>query len=133
MRINKITSQFQPTTIPQVNAPLNLNTGFAAGLGSFGEAIGEAGAVFGEIQRRKKEYENDALNTEFEGDVKIELNELTNQISTLPYEEIEAVRKAEIERMTGLHVSAVNVDVQRLVQTDDPVDESEEECDSLES
>ena len=41
--------------------------------------------------------------------------------------------KAEIERMTGLRVSAVNVDVQRLVQADDPIDESEEECDSLES
>ena len=41
--------------------------------------------------------------------------------------------KAEIERMTGLRVSAVNVDVQRLVQADDPIGESEEECDSLES
>lgn len=41
--------------------------------------------------------------------------------------------KAEIERMTGLRVSAVNVDVQRLVQADDQVGESEEECDNLES
>jgi uncharacterized alkaline shock family protein YloU len=41
--------------------------------------------------------------------------------------------KAEIERMTGLRVSAVNVDVQRLVQADDSLDESEEECDNLES
>jgi len=41
--------------------------------------------------------------------------------------------KAEIERMTGLRVSAVNVDVQRLVHVDDPVGESEEECDDLDS
>jgi len=41
--------------------------------------------------------------------------------------------KAEIERMTGLRVSAVNVDVQRLVQADDPLDESEEECENSES
>ena len=41
--------------------------------------------------------------------------------------------KAEIERMTGLRVSAVNVDVQRLAQVDDPVGESEEECDDLDS
>jgi uncharacterized alkaline shock family protein YloU len=41
--------------------------------------------------------------------------------------------KAEIERMTGLRVSAVNVDVQRLVQADDPIGESEEECDNLDS
>lgn len=40
--------------------------------------------------------------------------------------------KEEIERMTGLHVSAVNVDVQRLVQTDDQVVESDEECDHSE-
>jgi len=41
--------------------------------------------------------------------------------------------KAEIERMTGLRVSAVNVDVQRLVQADEPLEESEEECDNSES
>jgi len=39
--------------------------------------------------------------------------------------------KAEIERMTGLRVSAVNVDVQRLVQ--DEGDESEEECEPSDS
>lgn len=34
--------------------------------------------------------------------------------------------KAEIERMTGLRVSAVNVDVQRLVESDQEPEESEE-------
>ena len=40
--------------------------------------------------------------------------------------------KAEIERMTGLSVNAVNVDVQRLVELEEPVDVSEEECDPSE-
>jgi uncharacterized alkaline shock family protein YloU len=34
--------------------------------------------------------------------------------------------KAEIERMTGLRVSAVNIDVQRLVESDQEPEESEE-------
>lgn len=34
--------------------------------------------------------------------------------------------KAEIERMTGLRVSAVNVDVQRLVENGESVEEDEE-------
>jgi len=37
--------------------------------------------------------------------------------------------KAEIERMTGLRVSAVNVDVQRLVESVEAAEE-EEECDT---
>ncbi len=41
--------------------------------------------------------------------------------------------KAEIERMTGLRVSAVNVDVQRLVQSEEAEAESEEECEDSES
>lgn len=40
--------------------------------------------------------------------------------------------KAEIERMTGLRVDAVNVDVQRLVEAAEDQDESEEECEPLE-
>jgi uncharacterized alkaline shock family protein YloU len=40
--------------------------------------------------------------------------------------------KAEIERMTGLRVDAVNVDVQRLVETEDAAEASEEECESSE-
>jgi len=41
--------------------------------------------------------------------------------------------KTEIERMTGLRVSAVNVDVQRLVQPEDAPEEDEEECETSES
>jgi uncharacterized alkaline shock family protein YloU len=41
--------------------------------------------------------------------------------------------KAEIERMTGLKVSAVNVDVQRLAEPEDTFEEDEEECEASES
>ncbi|RLE34783.1 Asp23/Gls24 family envelope stress response protein [Candidatus Acetothermia bacterium] len=40
--------------------------------------------------------------------------------------------KTEIERMTGLRVSAVNVDVQRLVQPEEAPEENEEECETSE-
>ena len=40
--------------------------------------------------------------------------------------------KAEIERMTGLRVDAVNVDVQRLVEGEEAAEASEEECESSE-
>ena len=40
--------------------------------------------------------------------------------------------KAEIERMTGLRVDAVNVDVQRLIEGDEAAAASEEECESSE-
>jgi uncharacterized alkaline shock family protein YloU len=41
--------------------------------------------------------------------------------------------KAEIEKMTGLRVDAVNVDVQRLVEAESQFEESDEECDDSES
>jgi uncharacterized alkaline shock family protein YloU len=40
--------------------------------------------------------------------------------------------KAEIEKMTGLRVDSVNVDVQRLVEAAEDTKESEEECESSE-
>jgi uncharacterized alkaline shock family protein YloU len=40
--------------------------------------------------------------------------------------------KAEIERMTGLRVDSVNVDVQRLLEAEEGVEEGEEECESSE-
>ncbi len=40
--------------------------------------------------------------------------------------------KTEIERMTGLRVNAVNVDVQRLVQPEEAPEENEEECETSE-
>lgn len=41
--------------------------------------------------------------------------------------------KAEIERMTGLSVTAVNVDVQRLVEAGDSPEGGEEECEPSDS
>jgi uncharacterized alkaline shock family protein YloU len=35
--------------------------------------------------------------------------------------------KTEIERMTGLRVSGVDVDVQRLVKPEEPIEEEDEE------
>ena len=40
--------------------------------------------------------------------------------------------KAEIERMTGLRVDSVNVDVQHLLEADEAAEEGEEECESSE-
>ena len=40
--------------------------------------------------------------------------------------------KAEIEKMTGLRVDSVNVDVQRLVEASEVSEESEEECEPSE-
>jgi len=40
--------------------------------------------------------------------------------------------KAEIEKMTGLRVDSVNVDVQRLVEATEAAKESEEECEPSE-
>lgn len=40
--------------------------------------------------------------------------------------------KAEIEKMTGLRVDAVNVDVQRLLEAEEAAEEGEEECESSE-
>ena len=39
--------------------------------------------------------------------------------------------KEEIERMTGLRVTAINVDVQRLMDSPDVSETSEEECEPL--
>ena len=41
--------------------------------------------------------------------------------------EVQKSVKAEIERMTGLHVTGVDVDVQRLVKAEEPREEEEEE------
>ncbi|MDD4903934.1 MAG: Asp23/Gls24 family envelope stress response protein [Candidatus Bipolaricaulis sp.] len=41
--------------------------------------------------------------------------------------QVQARIKAEIERMTGLRVSAVNVDVQRVVKADEPGEENPRE------
>ena len=74
------------------------------------------------------------VDTTVEGDIVTVTVRITvlygNPIHTVA-KQVQTRIKAEIERMTGLRVSAVNVDVQRLVQ--DEGDESEEECEPSDS
>ena len=100
------------------------------------EIDGIANLDHGDSSFRRGEGMKRYVDTNVEGDVVSVTVRITvlygNPIHKVA-KQVQTRIKAEIERMTGLHVSAVNVDVQRLVQTDDPVEESEEECDSLES
>ena len=76
------------------------------------------------------------VDTTVDGDVVI----VTVRISVLygtpihkVAKQVQTKIKAEIEKMTGLRVSAVNVDVQRLVHVDEQEDESEETWEDSES
>ena len=90
----------------------------------------------GDSSFRRGEGMKKYVDTNVEGDVVAVTVRITvlygNQIHKVA-KQVQTRIKAEIERMTGLRVSAVNVDVQRLVQADEPLDESEEECDNSES
>ncbi|MCK5246103.1 Asp23/Gls24 family envelope stress response protein, partial [Candidatus Bipolaricaulota bacterium] len=100
------------------------------------EIDGIANLGQGDSSFRRGEGMKKYVDTSVEGDVVTVTVRITvlygNPIHKVA-KQVQTRIKAEIERMTGLRVSAVNVDVQRLVQADDPIDESEEECDSLES
>ena len=100
------------------------------------EIDGIANLDHGDSSFRRGEGMKRYVDTSVEGDVVTVTVRITvlygNPIHKVA-KQVQTRIKAEIERMTGLRVSAVNVDVQRLVQADDPIDESEEECDSLES
>ena len=100
------------------------------------EIDGIANLGHGDSSFRRGEGMKRYVDTSVEGDVVTVTVRITvlygNPIHKVA-KQVQTRIKAEIERMTGLRVSAVNVDVQRLVQADDPIDESEEECDSLES
>ena len=100
------------------------------------EIDGIANLGQGDSSFRRGEGMKKYVDTSVEGDVVTVTVRITvlygNQIHKVA-KQVQTRIKAEIERMTGLRVSAVNVDVQRLVQADDPIDESEEECDNSES
>ncbi len=90
----------------------------------------------GDTAFRRGEGMKRYVDTSVEGDVVT----VTVRISVLYGTPIHTVAKqvqtrirTEIERMTGLRVSAVNVDVQRLAQAEDPEVESEEEWEDSES
>ena len=100
------------------------------------EIDGIANLGHGDNSFRRGEGMKRYVDTNVEGDVVSVTVRITvlygNPIHKVA-KQVQTRIKAEIERMTGLRVSAVNVDIQRLVQTDDQVDEGEQECDDLES
>ena len=100
------------------------------------EIDGIANLGQGDSSFRRGEGMKRYVDTSVEGDVVTVTVRITvlygNPIHKVA-KQVQTRIKAEIERMTGLRVSAVNVDVHRLVQEDEVVGESEEECDSLES
>ncbi|MCK5586630.1 Asp23/Gls24 family envelope stress response protein [Candidatus Bipolaricaulota bacterium] len=100
------------------------------------EIDGIANLGHGDSSFRRGEGMKRYVDTSVEGDVVTVTVRITvlygNPIHKVA-KQVQTRIKAEIERMTGLRVSAVNVDVQRLVQADDVIGESEEECDNLES
>ena len=100
------------------------------------EIDGIANLGHGDSSFRRGEGMKRYVDTSVEGDVVTVTVRITvlygNPIHKVA-KQVQTRIKAEIERMTGLRVSAVNVDVHRLVQADEVVGESEEECDSLES
>ena len=100
------------------------------------EIDGIANLGHGDSSFRRGEGMKRYVDTSVEGDVVTVTVRITvlygNPIHKVA-KQVQTRIKAEIERMTGLRVSAVNVDVHRLVQADDAIGESEEECDNLES
>ena len=100
------------------------------------EIDGIANLGHGDSSFRRGEGMKRYVDTSVEGDVVTVTVRITvlygNPIHKVA-KQVQTRIKAEIERMTGLRVSAVNVDVQRLVQADDPMSEGEEECDNLDS
>jgi len=100
------------------------------------EIEGIANLGQGDSSFRRGEGMKRYVDTSVEGDVVTVTVRITvlygNPIHKVA-KQVQTRIKAEIERMTGLRVSAVNVDIQRLVQTDDQVDEGEQECDDSES
>jgi len=100
------------------------------------EVDGIANLRRGDSTFRRGEGMKRYVDTTVEGDVVT----VTVRITVLYGHQIHKVAKqvqtrvkTEIERMTGLRVSAVNVDVQRLVQPEDSQEEDEEECETSDS
>jgi len=94
------------------------------------EIDGIANLRGGESSFRRGEGMKKFVDTTVEGDVVTVTVRITvlygNPIHKVA-KQVQTRVKAEIERMTGLRVSAVNVDVQRLVESDQEPEEVEEE------
>ena len=100
------------------------------------EIDGIANLRAGDSAFRRGEGMKRYVDTSVEGDtvtVTVRITVLYGNAIHKVAKQVQTRIKAEIEKMTGLRVDAVNVDVQRLVEAESQLEESEEECDDSES
>lgn len=100
------------------------------------EIDGIANLRAGDTAFRRGEGMKRYVDTSVEGDtvtVTVRITVLYGNAIHKVAKQVQTRIKAEIEKMTGLRVDAVNVDVQRLVEAESQLEESEEECDDSES
>ena len=100
------------------------------------EIDGIANLRAGDSSFRRGEGMKRYVDTTVEGDtvtVTVRITVLYGNAIHKVAKQVQTRIKAEIEKMTGLRVDAVNVDVQRLVEAESQIEESDEECDDSES
>ncbi|MFC2082010.1 Asp23/Gls24 family envelope stress response protein [Candidatus Bipolaricaulota bacterium] len=100
------------------------------------EIDGIANLRAGDSAFRRGEGMKRYVDTSVEGDtvtVTVRITVLYGNAIHKVAKQVQTRIKAEIEKMTGLRVDAVNVDVQRLVEAESQLEESEEECGDSES
>jgi uncharacterized alkaline shock family protein YloU len=100
------------------------------------EIDGIANLRAGDSAFRRGEGMKRYVDTTVEGDtvtVTVRITVLYGNAIHKVAKQVQTRIKAEIEKMTGLRVDAVNVDVQRLVEAESQLEESDEECDDSES
>jgi len=100
------------------------------------EIDGIANLRAGDSAFRRGEGMKRYVDTSVEGDsvtVTVRITVLYGNAIHKVAKQVQTRIKAEIEKMTGLRVDSVNVDVQRLVEAESQLEESDEECDDSES
>ena len=99
------------------------------------EVAGIANLRQGDSVFRRGEGMKRYVDTTIEGDsvtVTVRITVLYGNPIHKVAKQVQTRIKAEIEKMTGLRVDSVNVDVQRLLEADETAEEGEEECESSE-
>ena len=100
------------------------------------EIDGIANLRAGDSAFRRGEGMKRYVDTSVEGDsvtVTVRITVLYGNAIHKVAKQVQTRIKAEIEKMTGLRVDSVNVDVQRLVEAESQLEESDEECEDSES
>ena len=100
------------------------------------EIDGIANLRAGDSSFRRGEGMKRYVDTSVEGDavtVTVRITVLYGNAIHKVAKQVQTRIKSEIEKMTGLRVDAVNVDVQRLIEAENELEESDEECDDSES